>query len=664
MKKIDSGIGLIGNLPWGTHFCQFYQSQKDLLDILIPYFKAGLENNELCVLITSEFFTKEEAILAFKKKIPAFSKYLKKGQMEIFPYTDWYLKSGKFEMEKVLKMWLDKHNQALSLGFKGLRVSGNPFWIDNKKDWNDFAAYEAEINNVIGSYNLLVLCTYSLNKCQATEIIDVVTNHEFALIKRSGSWHLIESAEQKRAKEVLRQQEEALIQAGKEWEKTFDSAPDLIAILDTQHRIVRANKAMAKRLRTLPNQCIGLNCFKCVHKLNKPLSFCPHSKTLADGKKHTAEIHEDNLGGDFLISTTPLFDQEGKITGSVHVAHDITDRKKAEKEIAHLASFPRLNLNPIAEIDLNGNVIYANPAFINIFPNIKREGIEHPMLAGIDPKVIQRMKRPSLIREVFVEKKWYKQTATYVSEVDSVRVYNTDITDRKRLEEQKDEFIGVATHELKTPVTSIKAYSQVLQKIFHDKGDINSEELLAKMNGQVNKLIELITDLLDITKIQTGKLRFSERHFDFNEMANEIVEEVQRISFERKIVIEFDRTKTVYGDRDRIGQVITNFLTNAIKYSSHKEKVIVKTRVNQKYLAFYVKDFGIGIPKQKQNKVFERFYRVRETDERTPTGLGLGLYISSEIIKRHKGEIGVKSSLNKGSTFYFNLPLINSNFKK
>ncbi|HPL67584.1 MAG TPA: MEDS domain-containing protein [Smithellaceae bacterium] len=190
-EKRNSGIALIGDLPWGTHFCQFYQTKKDLLDVVVPYFKAGLENNEMCVWVTSDFLTHEDAWKALKKAVPGFQEHQGKGQIEIFPYTDWYLKGGSFDLQRTLDMWMEKHNDALSRGFSGLRVSGNPYWIDNKKDWDDFATYEAAINDVIGGTKLLVLCTYSLKKCGVVEIMDVVKNHEFALAMNHGAWQMV-----------------------------------------------------------------------------------------------------------------------------------------------------------------------------------------------------------------------------------------------------------------------------------------------------------------------------------------------------------------------------------------------------------------------------------------------------------------------------------------
>ena len=190
VEKRKSGIALIGDLPWGTHFCQFYRTKKDMLDILVPYFTAGLAHNEFCVWVTSDFLTTDDALQAMSA-VPGFDRCLAEGRMEIFPYTDWYLKGGKFDLKRTLDMWMEKHDEALARGFAGMRVTGNPYWIDNKKDWDDFACYEAEINNVIGGTRLLVLCTYSLEKCGVVEILDVIKNHEFALAMNQGAWQVV-----------------------------------------------------------------------------------------------------------------------------------------------------------------------------------------------------------------------------------------------------------------------------------------------------------------------------------------------------------------------------------------------------------------------------------------------------------------------------------------
>jgi signal transduction histidine kinase len=232
-----------------------------------------------------------------------------------------------------------------------------------------------------------------------------------------------------------------------------------------------------------------------------------------------------------------------------------------------------------------------------------------------------------------------------------------DITDRKRLERQKDEFIATASHELKTPVTSLKAYGQVLQTVFNRKGDQYAVAQLAKMDAQINKLTGLIRDLLDIPNIQEDKLHFQVERFDFNELATEIVEELQRTTEQHNIVKEFAPSIIIRGDRERTGQVLTNLISNAIKYSPYADKVIVRTYLEKGMLTFSVQDFGIGIASDKQTQIFERFYRAEGKKQDTFPGLGLGLYISSEIIRRQNGEIWVDSVEGKGSTFFFNLPV-------
>ncbi|WP_207536183.1 PAS domain-containing sensor histidine kinase [Desertivirga arenae] len=232
---------------------------------------------------------------------------------------------------------------------------------------------------------------------------------------------------------------------------------------------------------------------------------------------------------------------------------------------------------------------------------------------------------------------------------------NTDINEFKILQKQKDNFLGIASHELKTPVTSIKAYTQVLEAMLRTDGDAKKAALVNKMDLQLNKLTSLIGDLLDVTKIQTGRMQFNDASFDFNTLIQEIIEELQRTT-KHELVPKLEFEGSVFADRDRIGQVITNLISNAIKYSPQADKVIIYSRADGNNVRLCVQDFGIGIPANKRERVFEQFYRVSGTKEHTFPGLGLGLYISSEIVKREGGEIWVSSTEGKGSTFCFCLP--------
>jgi PAS domain S-box-containing protein len=237
---------------------------------------------------------------------------------------------------------------------------------------------------------------------------------------------------------------------------------------------------------------------------------------------------------------------------------------------------------------------------------------------------------------------------------------NTDIDEQKRLERQKDDFLGIASHELKTPVTSIKAYAQVLGAMLSKEGEEKKAQMVLKMDAQVNRLTNLIGDLLDVTKINSGKLQFNKSWFNFNNAIKDTVEDLQHTTVKHMLVLDFEETGQIFSDKDRIGQVLTNLITNAIKYSPHSDRIIISTKLKNNYITVCVQDFGIGIAGDKQDMVFEQFYRVSGNKQHTFPGLGLGLYISSEIIKREGGSIWVNSIEGKGSTFCFTLPVNNN----
>ena len=234
-----------------------------------------------------------------------------------------------------------------------------------------------------------------------------------------------------------------------------------------------------------------------------------------------------------------------------------------------------------------------------------------------------------------------------------------DITEQKHLQQQKDNFIGIASHELKTPVTSIKAYTQVLERMLQKNGSVKEAAMISKMDGQLNRLTSLIGDLLDVTKINSGRLQFNDRTFDFNALVADLVEDLQRTTQNHVLVATYPDPIEIFADEERIGQVITNLITNAIKYSPGTGRIDISTSIVGTEIQFCVRDYGIGIAKENLDKVFEQFYRVTGDMQHTFPGLGLGLYISAEIIRRANGRIWVNSIEGEGATFCFTLPLKN-----
>ena len=188
-------------------------------------------------------------------------------------------------------------------------------------------------------------------------------------------------------------------------------------------------------------------------------------------------------------------------------------------------------------------------------------------------------------------------------------------------------------------------------------GDEQSAQLVARMDVQIKKLTDLVDDFLDMTRIAGGKLQFREDYFAFDELIDEIVQELQLLNSQQTIVREGETNKTIWGDRLRIGQVITNLVSNAMKYAPSSESIVVKASSDEDSVTLCVQDFGPGIPKAIHTKLFDPFYRFEHTEQGVTPGLGLGLYISAEIIKRQQGRIWVESEEGQGATFCFALPI-------
>ncbi|MBE4949072.1 hybrid sensor histidine kinase/response regulator [Chryseobacterium culicis] len=237
----------------------------------------------------------------------------------------------------------------------------------------------------------------------------------------------------------------------------------------------------------------------------------------------------------------------------------------------------------------------------------------------------------------------------------------TDIDDQKKVEKEKDEFLSIASHELKTPLTSIKAYVQLLERKLKLDKESSEAGFVTKVQGQIEKLNTLITDLLDVSKIENGKLKINKKPVNLENLISNAIETIVQTHDQREVKIERHGTKPdilIPLDEIRIEQVLINFLTNAIKYSPDNNQVIVTTFVDKEAeeVRVNVTDFGIGIPDFKQDAVFKKFYRVEESSLQFQ-GMGIGLFICSEIIKQHHGSVGVSSIVDEGSTFYFTLPL-------
>lgn len=390
-----------------------------------------------------------------------------------------------------------------------------------------------------------------------------------------------------------------------------------------------------------------------------------------------------------VANGNPQFNQDGVFTGYIGSCTDVTDKTTAEMQliiknqelIDQIKEFEFVtNFVPVQlwTAQTNGQLDYVNKTAVDFFGMSPREVIGPEWFTRVHPddqpgcmaawtnalqtgEVYQFEFR---LKDKNGNYKWHLARALPFIIDDKVIKWfgtNTDIDEQKQLQRQKDDFLGIASHELKTPVTSIKAYAQVLGAMLTKEGEYKKAEMVTRMDAQVNRLTNLIGDLLDVTKINSGKLQFNKTVFNFNEAIHETIDDLQHTTQKHSLIKDFAETGSIYADKDRISQVITNLITNAIKYSPHTDKIIISTQLENDEVIVCVQDFGIGIPDDKKDMVFEQFYRVSGNKQHTFPGLGLGLYISSEIIKREGGRMWVNSVEGSGSTFCFALPVGNNN---
>ena len=208
-----TGIDVLGEIPWGSHYCFFYQTTRDLLDTLVPYFIAGLKNKEFCLWIisNSELLTLEEAKEGLRQALPDLERYLAEGSIEIVTHDEWFLNGEAFDLHRVANRFKEKLDEALARGYAGMRVNGSPAWLQ-KEDRMQFCEFEEEVNQLFPNERIIASCTFPLATIRGDDIFDVTRRHQFAIAKRYGQWEVLETAELKQAKAEIKRLNEELEQ--------------------------------------------------------------------------------------------------------------------------------------------------------------------------------------------------------------------------------------------------------------------------------------------------------------------------------------------------------------------------------------------------------------------------------------------------------------------
>lgn len=408
-----TGIDVLGDIPWGTHFCQFYETKEDLLTLLVPYFKTGLENNEYCFWIGSNPFNIEKVVLKLKLSIPFFDEFIARKSFEIIPVTEWYLKQGRFNATEIINKWNSKISNVLERGYEGIRIHDYKGWLD-EEDWKNFIEYEKELIKTISHNRIILLNTYPLAKSNASMLLDVVQLHRRIISTRKGNVKILEETEIREMKEELQNRnieleklvqqrthdlekvieefkseiaerkkaQEQLIKEKELSNQVLDSMPGIVTVADKNLRYIRWNKnfeviagdaAKENRIMHIGDFAADENARQTVREffqemfLNKRTSG-ELSATLKNGETITLHV------------TGRKIDYEGKPC-VLAISVDITERKKMEEQLRN-------------EKNLSNEIIDSIPGLFALFDgNMKfiRWNKSFELVSGYTPKEILKL---------------------------------------------------------------------------------------------------------------------------------------------------------------------------------------------------------------------------------------------------------------------------------
>jgi PAS domain S-box-containing protein len=595
-----TGIGVVGDIPWGTHFFMFYETKEDLLDTLVPYFKTGLETGELCLWVLSEPLTESEARDALRDAVPEFDHYLANQSIEILRGRQFYLTGNDLDLGRIIQGWAEKTALALARGYAGFRMSADTAWLEHK-EWKAFSDYEKEVNDSIGQWRMTALCTYPLAGSTAAEILDVTRTHQFAIARRNRDWEVVETSELKQAKSEIQRLNDELERRVAERTVQLETVNQALEkeIAERQRAeedVRRSEDQLRLAIDTIPQQIWSGPPDGSLDFCNAQwLSYMGLTQEEAQGQGWRAMLHPD--------------DRERVMTAWAESVAKGTPYEQEERHRRADGQYRWFLSRGVPLKDAEGHITrwYGTNTDIE-----ERRGAEEALFEAQDK--LARVSRIQVMAELAAA-------------------------------------IG---HEINQPLTAIVTNASFCLRQL--KGSTPSHD---ELRGAIMAIVDDGTRASSVlSRIRDLLVRRTPRRvpLDINLIIRDVTAIVRnelnrsRISLRTELAPDLP---PVPGDPVQLQQVLINLVMNAIEAlrtsPQSPRKLLIRSVRKTGEVLVQIQDSGPGIKSAEANRIFEPFFTTK------PEGTGMGLSICNSIVESHGGRLRTVPN-SAGALFEFTLP--------
>src|ERR1700674_3362442 len=604
MRK--TGVDVVGDMPWGTHFCLFYETTADLLETTVSYCKAGLESQEFCLWVVAEPLVVEDARRALQRAVSDFDRYFADQSIEIVAARDWYLQDGTFDLNRVIGGWNEKLARASARGYAGVRVTGDTAWLE-KKDWKDFCEYEESLNQAVANQRLAVLCTYPLAACGAAEILDVVRTHQFAVTKRRGSWDVIETAGHKQAKAEIKRLNEKLEQR----------------VVERTSQLTAVNEELTKEV--LERQ-------RAEQALRESEAYLAEAQRLS----RTGSWAWTPATGDISYWSEECYRVQGfDPHGGLPRFETFFQRIHPDDQARTMEKLERARREK-AEFELDYRIVHLGGQIRDI------HAVGHPVLS-LSGDLVEFV---GTVIDVTERKRAEEER-------ERLRQAHADLAHVNRVTTM-GELTASLAHEVNQPIgAAVTNANTCIRWLARDAPNVEEARAAAMRSAKDGmRAAEIVSRIRQLFKKGTPEREL----VDVNEVVREMIVLLRgeatryNVSIRTELAAELP---PVLGDRVQLQQVMMNLMLNGMDamkdVDGTRELAIKSQRTETEQVLVTVSDTGVGLPTQQADQIFKAFFTTKSH------GTGMGLSISRSIVESHGGRLWAAENSPRGASFHFAL---------